>query len=73
MAQVQLFYSLTVTSIFKIKFLEFFLFWEYLANGESEREGERERERAIIAIAIRYEVMHLQSNGTTATVHYGIN
>ena len=34
MAQVQFFYFLTFTFIFKVKMLTFFLFCEYLANSE---------------------------------------
>ena len=34
MAQVPLLYSLTLTFIFKIKVLAYFLFCEYLTNGE---------------------------------------
>ena len=33
-AQVPFFYSLTSTFIFKVNFLVFFLFYEYLPNGE---------------------------------------
>ena len=34
MAQVPFFYSLILNFIFKVKFVRFFLFCEYLANGE---------------------------------------
>ena len=34
MAQVPLFYSFTLTFIFKVKLLLVFLFYEYLENGK---------------------------------------